>query len=72
MNTVLFIDSDLNKQAQTQPQVLENKILIKDNKITLTNQFPQYIKNLSDNILRIYLHEKLNFYHHILVRNAQM
>ena len=25
-----------------------------------------------NNILRIYLNEKLNFYHHILVINAQM
>ena len=25
-----------------------------------------------NNILRIYLNEKLNFYHHIIERNAQM
>ena len=52
MNTMLFINSDLNKQAQA----LEIKI----SKATK-----------SYHLLRLYLNEKLNFYH-ILVRNAKM
>ena len=55
MNTMLLINSDLNKQAQA----LED---------TNSRTTKPYINN----ILRIYLSEKLNFYHHILVRNAQM
>ena len=39
--------------------------IFKENKIlSLTNLFQQYIL--------IYLNEKLNFYHHIIHRNAQM
>ena len=33
---------------------------------------PYHSQTCFNNILRIYLNEKLNFYHHILVRNAQM
>ena len=58
MNTMLFINSDLNKQAQN----LEVKI-----SGTTKSHHSQTCFN---NILRIYVNEKLNFYHHILVINA--
>ena len=54
MNTMLFVNSDLNKQA-----------LALEVKISRTTKSFNYI-------LRIYLNEKLNFYHHILVRNTQL
>ena len=57
---MLFINSDLNKQAQA----LEVKIS------RATKSF--HSQTCFINILRIYLNEKLNFYHHNLVRNAQM
>ena len=57
---MLFINSDLNKQSQA----LEVKI-----SRTTKSYHSQTCFNY---ILRIYLNEKLNFYHHILVRNAQM
>ena len=61
MNTMLFINSNLKKQSQA----LEVKILR-----TTKSCHSQTCFN---NILRIYLvNEKLNFYHHILVGNAQM
>ena len=56
---MLFINADLNKQAQA----LEVKI-----SWTTKSYHSQTCFN---NILRIYLNEKLNFCH-ILVRNAQM
>ena len=60
MNTMLFINSNLNKQAQ----VLE---------VTISRTTKSYhSQTCFNNILRIYLNEKLNFYHHILVRYAQM
>ena len=33
---------------------------------------PYHPQTCFNNILRIYLNEKLNFYHHIIERNAQM
>ena len=57
---MLFINSDLNKQAQT-PEV----------KISRTIK-SYHLQTCFNNILGIYLNEKFNFYHHILVRNAQM
>ena len=60
MNTMSFINSGLNKQAQ----VLE---------VTISRTTKSYHSQTSfNNILRTYLNEKLNFYHHIFVRNAQM
>ena len=54
------MNSDLNKQAQA----LE---------VTFSRKTKSYhSQTCFNNILRIYLNEKLNFYHHILVRNAQM
>ena len=58
MNTMFFINSDLNKQAQA----LEVHI----------SRTSYHSQTCFDNILRIYLDEKLNFYPNILVRNAQM
>ena len=60
MNTMLFINSDLNKQDQA----LEIKIS------RATKSY--HSQTCFDNVLRIYLNKKLDFYHHILVRNAQM
>ena len=60
MNTMLFINSDLNKQAQAQ-------------EVTFSGTTKSYhSQTCFKNILRIYLNEKLDFYHHILVRNAQV
>ena len=60
MNTMLFINLNLNKQAQA----LE---------VTISRTTKSYYSQTCfNNILRIYLNEKLNFYHHILVRYAQM
>ena len=54
------MNSDLNKQAQA----LE---------VTFSGKTKSYhSQTCFNNILRIYLNEKLNFYHHILVRNALM
>ena len=57
---MLFINSDLNKQTQA----LEVQIL------RTTKSY--HSQTCFNNILRTYLNEKLNFYYHILVRNAQM
>ena len=57
---MLFINSDLNKQARA----LEVKI-----SRTIKSYRSQTCFN---NVLRIYLNEKLNFYHDILVRNTQV
>ena len=55
-----FMNSDLNKQAQA----LE---------VTFSRKTKSYhSQTCFNNILRIYLNEKLNFYHHIIERNAQM
>ena len=55
-----FINSDLNKQAQA----LE---------VTFSRTTKLYhSQTCVNNILRIFLNEKFNFYHHILERNAQM
>ena len=59
MNTMSFINSDLNKQAQA----LE---------VTFSRTTKYHSQNYFKNILRIYLNEKSGFSHHILVRNAQM
>ena len=60
MNTMPFINSDLNKQSQT----LE---------VTFSRTTKSYhLQTCFNDILRIYLNEKLNFYHHILERNVQM
>ena len=55
-----FTNSDLNKQAQA----LEVTCL----RTTKSYHLP----TCYNNILRIYLNEKLNIYHHILERCAQM
>ena len=57
---MLFINSDLNKQAQA--------LEVKNSSTTKSYHSQTYVNN----ILRIYLNDKLNFYHHILVSNAQM
>ena len=55
-----FINSDLNKQDQALEVMFSRTTK------------PYHSQTCFNNILRIYLNEKLNFYHHILVRNAQM
>ena len=55
-----FINLDLNKQAEALEVTFSR---------TTKSYHPQTCFN---NILRIYLNEKLNFYHHVLERNAQM
>ena len=60
MNTMPFINSDLNKQTQALEVTFS---------MTTKSCHSQTCFN---NILRISLNEKLNFYHHTLVRNAQM
>ena len=60
MNTMSFINSDMKKQAQA--------LEITFSRITRSH----HSQTCFNNILRIYLNEKLNCYHHILVRNAQM
>ena len=58
MNTMSFYE--LNKQAQA----LE---------VTFSRKTKSYhSQTCFNNTLRIYLNEKLNFYHHIIERNAQM
>ena len=53
------MNSDLNKQSQA-PQV------------TFSGKTKSYHSQTYFNkILRVYLNEKLNFYHHIIERNAQ-
>ena len=54
-----YMNSDLKKQARA----LEVNFQGKQNHNSQT---------CFNNILRIYLNEKLNFYHHIIERNAQM
>ena len=51
-----FINLDLSKQAQALEVIFSKTAK----------------SHHSQTCLRIYLNEKLNFYHHILVRNAQM
>ena len=51
---------DLNKQAQALEVTTLRKIK------------SYYSQTYFNNILRIYLNEKLNFYHHITERNAQI
>ena len=54
------MNPDLNKQAQA----LE---------VTFSRKRKSYhSQTCFSNILRIYLNEKLNFYHYIVERNAQM
>ena len=54
------MNSDLNKQAQA----LE---------VTFSRKTKSYhSQTCFNNILRIHLNEKLNFYHHVLMRNVQM
>ena len=54
------MNSDLDNQAQA----LE---------VTFSRKTKAYrSQTCFNNILRIYLNEKLNFYHHIIERNAQM
>ena len=60
MNNMLFINSDLNKQALA----LE---------VTISRTTKSYhSQTCFNNILSTYLNGKLNFYHHILVKNAQI
>ena len=58
MNIILF-NSDLNKQA------LENTFFK-----TMTKSY--HSQTCFNNILATYLSEKLNSYHHILVRNVKI
>ena len=51
---------DLKKQAQAAEVTYSRKAK------------PYHSQTCFNNILRIYLNEKLNFYHHITERNAQM
>ena len=53
------MNSDLNKQAQTLETTFSRKIK------------SYHLQTGFSNILRIYLNEKLDFYHHIIERNAQ-
>ena len=55
MNTISLINSYLNKHAQA----------LKVTSLRTTKSY--YSQNCLNNILRIYLNERLNFYHHILV-----
>ena len=60
MNTMSFINSDLNNQAQA----LE---------LTFSRTAKSYyLATCFNNIFRIYLIDKLNFYNQILVTNAEM
>ena len=60
MSTMSFINSDLNKQAQA----LE---------VTFSGAAKSYhSQTCFNNILRNCQYQKLNFYHHILVRNDQL
>ena len=60
MSTCHFMNSDLNKQTQA----LE---------VTFSRKTKSYhSQTCFNNILRIYLNEKLNFYYYIIERNAQM
>ena len=60
MNTLSFINSDLNKQAQA----LE---------VTFSRTTKSYhSQTCFNNILRICQNDKFNFYHHVLVRISQM
>ena len=54
------MNSDLNKQAQTLEITFSRKTK------------SHHSQTCSNNILRIYLNEKLNFYHHIIEINAQI
>ena len=54
------MNSDLNKQAPTLEVTVSRK----------TKSY--YSQTCFNNILRIHLNEKLNFYDHIVERNAQM
>ena len=56
MSTMSFINLDLSKQAQALEVIFSRTAK----------------SHHSQTCLRIYLNEKLNFYHHILVRNALM
>ena len=54
------MNSDLRKQTRA----LE---------VTFSRKTKSYhLQTCFNNILRIYLNEKLNFYHHLIERNAQM
>ena len=60
MNAMSFMNSDLNKQDHG----LE---------VTFSRRTKSYhSQTCFNNILRIYLDDKLNFYHHIIEKNAQM
>ena len=61
MSTMSFYEySDLKKQAQALEVAFSGK----------TKSY--HSQTCFNNILIIYLNEKLNFYHHIIERNAQM
>ena len=60
MNIMLFINSDLNKQNQALEVTVSRKPKL------------YHSQTCFNNIRRTYMNEKLNFYHHILVRNAQI
>ena len=56
------MNSDLKKQAQALEVTFSRR---KENHIT-------HSQTCFNNILRIYQNQNLNFYHHIIERNAQM
>ena len=60
MDTMSFINSDLNKNTQA-PEV----------KYSRTKK-SYHSQTCFNNILRIYVNKKLNFYYHVLEINAQM
>ena len=60
MNTMSFINSDLNKQAQA--------LEVRFSKVAKSYDPPTCF----DHILRNHQYQKLNFYHHIFVRNDQL
>ena len=64
---VNYMNSDLNKEAQA----LEVNFQGKQNHITHRRKTKSYnSQTCFNNILRIYLNEKFNFYNHIMERNA--
>ena len=56
MNTMSFINTDVNKQAQALERTFSRA----------TKSY--HSQNCFNNVLRIYLNEELYFSHHILVR----
>ena len=60
MNTMSFINSDMNKQAKAREVTFRKT----------TNSY--HSQTYFNSILRTYLNQKMNFYYHITERNAQV